>query len=183
MHKIGASILVQKEDRKFPSINFCAKMGSKHSAHYEVGALSFGQCRFLCKKKIEKILSVRSCAKIGSKNFQPSRPLCIYIYIYIFKLEWSLETYLCRYHLCTAFIKTSILIRFASKLIYYEGSMNSCPKVRLPRAPDFNEIWFYYFTGFNSVQRRHPCSCILTQLEFVIPAHHCVIGYKLSADH
>ena len=38
------------------------------------------------------------------------------ISIYIFKLEWSLETHLCRYHFGTAFIKTSILWTLCVKI-------------------------------------------------------------------
>ena len=35
------------------------------------------------------------------------------------KSRLELETHLCRHHFGTAFIKTTILIRFASKLIYF----------------------------------------------------------------
>ena len=40
-------------------------------------------------------------------------------YIYIFKLEWSLETHLCRYHFGTAFIKTSILSTLCVKIALF----------------------------------------------------------------
>ena len=65
------------------SIDSCAKRGSKISespflcknqietfGSYEVGALSFGKCRFLCKKRIEKSECQILC-KNQIQNFEP----------------------------------------------------------------------------------------------------------------
>ena len=66
-----------------------------------------------------------------------------YIYIYIFKLEWSLETHLCRYHFGIAVIKTSILGTLCVKidLSLLANQHAVCPRGEILETNRAYHIW------------------------------------------